>query len=207
MNFWLGQFILAARDREGGWMDILIFLVMLFFYGIGVLIKMSKKKAVPKKQDRQIPRKPVQKPAGGPGIRGKQKPWQAERPQLKPEPISPLPVAAKPQVRPASRKVIRPRPAVRSSMKSSQSAGKWKLPAEADGIADLAAFESEPKLEKVPGLTGGAAAATEMPQAEYISDILSDYEDAERLRRAILHYEILGKPVSLRESSEHIGRF
>jgi hypothetical protein len=45
---------------------------------------------------------------------------------------------------------------------------------------------------------------TEIPRAKYLSEILSDYDDTEKLRRAILHYEILGKPLSLRDPSEHI---
>jgi hypothetical protein len=48
------------------------------------------------------------------------------------------------------------------------------------------------------------AAPAETPLAKYLSEILSDYEDPEKLRRAILHYEILGKPLSLREPGEHI---
>jgi hypothetical protein len=42
----------------------------------------------------------------------------------------------------------------------------------------------------------------EMPQTKYLSEILSDYEDPEKLRRAILHYEILGKPMSLRKPTD-----
>jgi hypothetical protein len=44
-----------------------------------------------------------------------------------------------------------------------------------------------------------AVAGAEIPLAKYLSEILSDYDDPEKLRRAILHYEILGKPLSLRE--------
>jgi hypothetical protein len=43
------------------------------------------------------------------------------------------------------------------------------------------------------------AMPVEIPQAKYLSEILSDYDDTEKLRRAILHYEILSKPLSLRE--------
>jgi hypothetical protein len=37
---------------------------------------------------------------------------------------------------------------------------------------------------------------------EYLSELLMDYSDPDQLRRAILHYEILGKPLSLRELPE-----
>jgi len=39
----------------------------------------------------------------------------------------------------------------------------------------------------------------EMPESEYLSELLSNYANPEELRRAILHYEILGKPLSLRD--------
>ena len=36
-------------------------------------------------------------------------------------------------------------------------------------------------------------------QEEDISELLTDYEDTDSLKKAILHYEILGKPIALRE--------
>jgi len=36
------------------------------------------------------------------------------------------------------------------------------------------------------------------PQAKYLAEALLDYADPDEIRRAILHYEILGKPLSLR---------
>jgi hypothetical protein len=60
------------------------------------------------------------------------------------------------------------------------------------------------KIKKVPELTMAmpqveAASPEETPQAKYLSEFFSDYDDPEKLRKAILHYEILGKPISLRE--------
>lgn len=39
------------------------------------------------------------------------------------------------------------------------------------------------------------------------SAYLIDSSDADALRRAILHYEILGKPLSLRDPSQQIADF
>jgi len=178
MNCLFLRLILAARDDNGSLVDILIFLVMLFFYGIGVLVKISKKKAATNKQGKQ-----------------------------KPEPVSrPHPAVVKPHIRPAGRKVVRPA-AARSATKVQRPVPRMKIPSEADGIVELAGFESKPKLGKVSDISTETGVKKEMSQTEYLPDILSDYEDTERLRRAILHYEILGKPISLRESSEHIGGF
>jgi hypothetical protein len=38
----------------------------------------------------------------------------------------------------------------------------------------------------------------------YLPGLLSDYSDPDQLRRAILHYEILGKPMALREPPDSI---
>ena len=44
----------------------------------------------------------------------------------------------------------------------------------------------------------------QMPESEYLSELLTDYSDPDQLRRAILHYEILGKPLSMRDPSGDI---
>ena len=45
----------------------------------------------------------------------------------------------------------------------------------------------------------GVPIVAEAPVPMYLAEIISNYSDPEELRRAILHYEILGKPLSLRE--------
>ena len=45
----------------------------------------------------------------------------------------------------------------------------------------------------------GVSISAEIPETKYLSELLLDYADPEQLRRAILHYEILGKPLSLRD--------
>jgi len=56
-------------------------------------------------------------------------------------------------------------------------------------------IQLEDKITPVPA---------EMPETEYLSELLLDYADPEELRRAILHYEILGRPLSLRDPSGDI---
>jgi len=43
--------------------------------------------------------------------------------------------------------------------------------------------------------------STQISQSEFVSDFVWDYKNPDELRKAILHYEILGKPLSLRDSS------
>jgi hypothetical protein len=45
----------------------------------------------------------------------------------------------------------------------------------------------------------GVPIVAQAPVPVYLAEIVSNYSDPDELRRAILHYEILGKPLSLRE--------
>jgi hypothetical protein len=57
-------------------------------------------------------------------------------------------------------------------------------------------------IEPLGGQLGAIPA--EMAEAEHLPEILSDYAEPDELRRAILHYEILGRPLSLRDPSGQI---
>lgn len=218
MNHWLAQLILAARnsdDSDTGWMRILVVVILAVFYAVGSIVKAKANKTA-LKEEKQIPRKPGTKPPES--VRApkafKKTPYQAvQRPVGRTPSSQPRPQVAKPQVQPPRRKVARPQPVGR------------KLPTKAKEAIELPTLEPlevpeiapppklEPKFEELPEFTAEAvkkleakrvAMPAETPQAKYLSEILSDYDDPEKLRRAILHYEILGKPLSLRDPSEHI---
>jgi len=70
--------------------------------------------------------------------------------------------------------------------------------------------ESKPRAPQPPEFTPkpsveleqkGVPIVAQAPVPVYLAEIISNYSDPEELRRAILHYEILGKPLSLREQS------
>jgi hypothetical protein len=211
MNYWLVQLlsafatgyggqVLAARrsdDRDGGWMQILVFVILAIFYALGSIAKAKANKTTLKK-GKQIPRKPPE------GARELFKQPAEPTPRGQPRPQV--------QVQPPRRKVARPQLAI------------GRKPPKTEEAVGLATFEPlevpkaavppklEPKLGEIPEFTTKierlkekrAVMLAETPRAKYLSEILSDYDDPERLRRAILHYEILGKPISLRDPSEHI---
>lgn len=196
MNYWLTQLVLAARNKgeDNVWMQILGFAILAIFYAVGSLIKAKTNKTAQEGKE-QIPHKPVRKPPENTvGLQILKQlfglPEEAES-SGGPGPEVSKPQIVKQQVRPTVRKIMRPQPA----------AGR-KTPITVKPQEVLS--QVQPKLEKVPGLTGEDALSAEIPQTKYLSEILLDYDDPEKLRRAILHYEILGKPVSLRTSSEHI---
>jgi hypothetical protein len=201
MNYILAQLILAARksNEDKGWVQIFVFVILAVFYVLGSILKVKADKGAAKKK--QIPGKPLRRPPESTiDLKMlKQLFGLPEEPKSETQPQT-----TKPQAQPTHRKVVRPQTAVRKPTIKTEEAVK------------IHTFEPQvqPKLEKVPGLTGTMpqveaaaqlvsaeqrAAGAEIPQTIYLPEILSDYEDLEKLRRAILHYEILGKPISLRE--------
>jgi hypothetical protein len=197
MNSWLIQLVLAARNRskDDGWSQILVFVILAIFYAVGSIISKAKKAA--KNGKGQKPSKPARKQQeltidlrmlkqffGLP-----EEPEEAKSAvqagQEEFEQQAAKPQVAKQKIHPTVRKVSRSQPVMRKAPETSK-------------IMEMEP-QVQPKLEKVPGLTGESEVLTGIQQTKYLADILSDYEDAEKLRRAILHYEILGKPVSLRE--------
>ncbi len=72
-------------------------------------------------------------------------------------------------------------------------------PASKPKIQSEATPQVEPAVASTKKLGDKQVAATETPETQYLSDLLSDYADPDKLRRAILHYEILGPPLSLRD--------
>jgi hypothetical protein len=71
----------------------------------------------------------------------------------------------------------------------------------------------KPDIQQLPDFTSKTvkelddkrvAIPAKLPQAKHLAELRLDYADPEELRRAILHYEILGKPLSLRDPSESV---
>jgi hypothetical protein len=192
MNYILAQLVLAARksDEDTGWMQILVVVILAIFYAVGSIVKARANKAAPKGK-KQIRRK---RPESAIDLRMLKQLFGL--PEGAESSSQPSPEASKPLVR-AKRPAVA-RQVVRPSAFSETSPLGWQV---------------QPKLEELPELTPDVllrkseAAGAEIPQTKYLSEILSDYENPESLRRAILHYEILGKPVSQRDPSEHIVGF
>lgn len=186
MSDFFAKIILAARndDEVAGWMQMLVFAILAVFYVLGSILKARANKA---KEKEELAGKPAHKPPEG--AKGLQ------RKAFKPiRPAAPLPRKEYyPQVQPPSRRVVRPRPAARA-----------KPAAQPPAL---------PEVEELPRFTRGLdkkmgvkelGIPSESPQVKPIGEPLLDYTDPNRLRRAILHYEIFGKPLSLRGPEEHI---
>ncbi len=212
MNYSLAQIILAARSRDpDGWMNILVLVIIAAVYGLGTIIKAKGKKSQ-EQVDEELSRKPARKPSTGSRgvleqffneVRGLAEPTQGRE--------------HRPAGQPARQKIARPQPAVRKYAAQAKQAGrvqprtqpaKYKLSIPVPQVQPD--FEEIPELgtsiealpefttKTVEGLVGkGKGMADEVPKSKYLSEVLLDYADPDELRTAILHYEILGRPLSL----------
>jgi len=220
MYYSLAQIIVIARGDEG-WMNILVLVVLAAVYGIGALIKAKGKQSEDQAQQQQT-RKPQQKPsAGGGGILGQLfreiqqaaegKPVQETRPSsqtarqqtIRPQAaVRKYAAQAKQSNRVQSTAPAKPkRPGLESSKPAPQVQPDFEILSELDtGTQSLPEYTTN-----VAGLAGKRKRMpVEAAGSIYLSEVLSDYEDPDDLKRAILHYEILGKPLALRDSSRDI---
>jgi hypothetical protein len=198
MNALLAQLIFARGNGVGEWMNILVIVIMAAVYGLGTIIKTKRKKSQ-EQGEQELGRKPARKPAtGGRGVleqffnelRNLAEPAQdrESRPTAQP-------------AQPARQKIARPQHAVRKYAAEAKQAGRVQPGTVQPGFEELP--ESTTKtVEELVGKRKGMAA--EVPESKYISEVLADFTDPEDLRMAILHYEILGRPLSLRDPSGQI---
>lgn len=189
MNGFLSQLILAARnDDVERWMQMLVIAIFVIVYALGSIIKARANRGVEEEGEEQ---ERARRPAG---------------PMLRRQP--------RPAVQPERRKVMRPEPVAR------------KLTAKKEQVIQIPTLEQleevelplprpqvQPDFEELPEFTRETVKEledkrvgipAETPEAKYLAEISLDYDDPDKLRRAILHYEILGRPLSLRGPSEHI---
>ena len=210
MNYFLAQIILVAQSRDpGGWMNILILVLVAAVYGIGTILKVKKGKKGQEQAEEEQGRKPQRKPQGGMGLLEQfvREIRHAVDPTQKQE--------SRPTAQPAGRKTARPQPAptIRKYASEPKRPG-LELSIPAPQVRPD--FEEFPELQTgievlpeyttktVEGLLGKRKGMAEVPESKYLSEVLADFTDPEDLRMAILHYEILGRPLSLRDPSGQI---
>ncbi len=224
MNAILAQFILVARGNDEGWMNILILVIVAAVYGLATILKAKKGKKEQEQADEQQIRKPQRKPEGGRGVLEQfvREIQQAFEPTEDRE--------SRPSAQPARPKVSlpQPAPAVRKYAAEAKQAGRVQLttpPAKhkRPGLElSIPAPQVKPDFEELPELQTGIEALPEFTtkaversvgkrkgmdevvESKYLSEVLADFTDPEDLRMAILHYEILGRPLSLRDPSGQI---
>ena len=181
MNDVLVQTVLAARKSNfEDWVNILFVLALAVFWVLGGIIKARTRGKGKREEQEQLPGRPGRRP-----------PERTRR--LRRQIFGPVqqreyrPVAQQPR-----RKISRGQPAVPKYAAETEE-GIWLRPLE---------VPEAPKLPfSTPSVQPEKKQAQELGSKPVVERIL-DFDDTDALKRAILHYEILGKPVSLRSPAE-----
>lgn len=215
MNELLLLIILARRNNDvGGWMQILVFIALAVFWAVGGILKARTNKSDTSDTGGKgnLPRKPSRKPPLHSREAREQMLKRLERPagSAHGQRQQPRPATQKPRMKFADLQA-----AVRKFAAEAEKAfdTETKKPIQKPKpssppvlqIKDKKPELSEPMIPAINGLRDKQETEPEliMPETEYLSELLTDYANPDELRRAILHYEILGKPLSLRNPSEN----
>ena len=210
MNTFLAQLILARRSEDAEkWMNILFVVVLAVFWAVGGILKARAKKTqdgdAGKSSGRPARRPPAQssmareqllRQAGPPPVgRAERPPYRSSLGQARTR-LAELRAAAQKfaaeaeqafrvQIQEPAREVL---PAARRPK---------SRPEPRDVLESLAKLPTAPQPENLPPPEETAPAP-----CEYLPELLSAYADPDQLRRAILHYEILGRPLALRDPQD-----
>jgi hypothetical protein len=217
MYYSLAQIVVIARGNDEGWINILVLVVLAAVYGIGALIKAKGKQSEDQAQEQQT-RKPQRKPsAGGRGIleqlfleiqqAAEGKPTQETRPPVQDTRQQTASPQAAVRKYTAETKQTRQTQSLSLPTKPKLSKPTPHVQPDFETFAELdKGIQALPEIAtKVVGLSDKKKVApVEVIESLHLSEVLSDYEDPDELKRAILHYEILGKPLALRDPSSVI---
>ena len=192
----LAQLIPAGPgDDAEGWMNILFVVVLAVFWVISGVIKATSKRPQDR-QKQQASRKPIREvprsttPRDPSSARPTRK--AQDRPQMRPRPVS---QAAQLEKAYRSGTVDASR-----TLESSQTNSQVE-----PLLEDLPEFTSKPLVELGQMRLDLPRRTTEAE--EELPDLIMDFTDPDELSKAILHYEILGPPVSLRNPSDQMTGF
>ncbi len=185
MDNFIEKLVFAARDEDiNSWVNILFVVILALFWVIGGIIK-GKVKKTREMEEKSISRGP-RRPGGYPkGLRKELKESLGQPSQVSTE----EPPRRRPyyQQQKQARKEI-PR----------------NLPYIHKGPAPIRAAKEKPP-EPSPQISELDTPTIDLkPQIEYLTEAMLDLTDPDDIKKAILHYEIIGKPLSLRDSFERI---
>jgi len=190
MNEFLTQIIFARNEDVENWMNILLVVIIAVFWALGGLLKARARNAKEESEEPQSDKPVRSRPKTSTNLRkeffkqlGFSHPAGQDSRQYRR------------QIEQLRRRITRPRP-------TSLSMETEKKPISVPSKEERSKLTSEPVIELKD--KDVVAIHQETPGDAFTAKSLLDYTDPDELRRAILHYEILGKPLSLREPEEHI---
>jgi len=187
----LTQLILAGSgDDAEGWMNILFVVVLAVFWIVSGIIKATSKKPQDKKGQQATRKPPVRK---------------VPRSTMPREPLTARPATV---LRDHLRAQPRPVTQIDDLEKALRSDTVeipqkfFSIPAKSQAepiLQDLSEITSKPLVELDPMRLDLPIKTTE--SEDDLPELVLDYSDPDELIKAILHYEILGPPISLRNPS------
>jgi hypothetical protein len=215
MNFILSQIFIAQNDELEKYMNIFFLVIVAAFWVISGLVK-AKSEHAKKQKKRQPPRdttansSPSNKDKGElilEKILGSFIPNSTEQQRsVKQQTTKTPPRFQETRPRPASKSLpdkYTTRQKISNKRKQKLSMQKKSLKPKFDEITQI-----EPDIEKIPEFTVDEVknintsysqkAIPGIPASQY----LPDFSDSDSLKKAILYYEVLGRPLSLRDSSD-----
>ena len=201
MMVFLTQLVLGAKKYDPeGWMQILVFVAMVVVYALSGIFKAKGKKAkeekgeqepqqqprvsrpVPRQQSRQGAQ-PRPRRIGPPQPAGRKLPAEASQPAW-------IPVAGPP----AEPKLSTPTPQIQPEIP------EVAIGAEKQKLSGL----TSDTVREMGGKRVSREVSAKASVPKHLTKLLLDVSSPGEIRRAILHYEILGKPLSLRGPGEQI---
>ncbi len=209
MNYsFLQLFIFAQNETAEKWINILFVVVLAVVWAFGGIIK-AKAEQSRRKKNKQAPRKPS-RPSSSVGrdrgeiildkVLGPASTLSRKRRKVPDSRFSKQKFTAKSLsgTTVPIQKTKQTHGTEFSLPSSSFESGIQELPKIDDQLQELPEFTSQDvkKLKDSHVIT-----SSEMSQSKYLSELLSVYANPDELKRAILHYEILGPPLSLRTLS------
>ncbi len=212
------QFRLLAQGGDAeGWMNILFIVVVAVIWAIGGIVKAAG--AGRKNRQQQEGRSSEQNPPKRETLFQKlakkaeeiQRAVELQAQQTTERPRKPEGPGQKSRP-PAGRVAVRTGRGGQSVLVYERQASSPAAPREKQRPPRTSPTQPDRRRER--STTGGAAptppktsVVEQMATPACVSPLLADYSDADALKRAILHSEILGKPLALRDPSEQSRRF
>jgi hypothetical protein len=198
MDVFFPLFILAYPEDVDKWMNILFVVVLAVFWVLRGLFREKIKEPDSKPTNQKQPsRKPVQRSSERARALWEQFLEQTRQPSESPSGKSDSREAS--PVSKQSAFIHTPE----NILKSKESLPSFNIPPSKSSIPDdlylnIKRFPESTDISADDLIAESSLISPEISDEEYFPDLLIDYADSEELRRAILHYEILGKPLSLR---------
>jgi len=193
MNELLAQINLARNDDVENWMNILFVVIIAVFWALGGILKARARNVKKESEEPQSDRPARKRPLTSTNLIKE----FFKQLDFSHSAVTDSSKQNRRQIEQLRRRNTRPQP-------TSLSIGTEKKLISVPSEEEHSMLTSEPSIIDTELKDKETVTHRETPGAAFVFESLLDFNDSDDLRRAILHYEILGKPLSLRRPGEHV---